>query len=261
MDDEAIDGEAVEIPAATEAPEPQHEVTARPLPVPAQPTQLLRPMATPEEAADMMAEYQRTVRAVLDPSDYQEAERGKKFVKKSGWRKIAKAYGLSVEIISVEVERDEEGHATRATVVVRATAPNGQTQDGDGYCSIEEGRFSRSSGRQKLENDLRATATTRAKNRAISDLVGMGEVSAEEVGSLTHTPAEQPFADTDEILKPLSNLVTPADAERLLDWLRTQHGGLIPNSVGRAVQATARLASRHECSPDRSPFATPTERN
>jgi hypothetical protein len=28
----------------------------------------------------------------------------------------------------------------------------------------------------EVENDLRATATTRAKNRAISDLVGMGSV-------------------------------------------------------------------------------------
>ena len=31
------------------------------------------------------------------------------------------------------------------------------------------------------ENDVRGTAHTRAKNRAISDLIGAGEVSAEEI--------------------------------------------------------------------------------
>jgi hypothetical protein len=69
----------------------------------------------------------------------------------------------------------------RAEVWIRAVAPNGQFGDGDGYCSADEGRFRGWKGRQKLENDLRATATTRAKNRAIADLVGMGEVSAEEI--------------------------------------------------------------------------------
>jgi len=259
MTEPAIDSDAIEIPTASHGTD--EELPARHLPVPIQPTELLRPMATPEEAADMMNEYQRTVRAVLDPSDYQEAERGKKFVKKSGWRKISKAYGLSVQIINAEVDRDDDGHATRATVIVRATAPNGQTQDGDGYCSIEEGRFSRSQGRQKLENDLRATATTRAKNRAISDLVGMGEVSAEEIISLTHAPTEPDFMDQQAIIRPLANLVGEDQAMRLIAWLESQHAGKIPHSVGRAVQATAKLASRHECSPDRTPYQQETAGN
>jgi hypothetical protein len=60
-------------------------------------------------------------------------------------------------------------------------APNGQFGDGDGYCLADEVRFKSRRGRQKVENDLRSTATTRAKNRATADLVGMGEVSAEEI--------------------------------------------------------------------------------
>jgi hypothetical protein len=68
----------------------------------------------------------------------------------------------------------------RAEVWIRAVA-NGQFGDGDGYCSADEARFKSRCGRQKLENDLRSTATTRAKNRATADLVGMGEVSAEEI--------------------------------------------------------------------------------
>lgn len=125
-------------------------------------------------------------------SDYQfggrERDRNAKyFVKKSGWRKIARAFHLSVEVTQLQVERNDEGSAVRATAIARANAPNGQFQDGDGHCSIEEKRFQsmlrdrNQRDNLKLENDLRATATTRAKNRAISDLVGMGEVSAEEV--------------------------------------------------------------------------------
>jgi hypothetical protein len=66
----------------------------------------------------------------------------------------------------------------RAEVWARAIAPSGRSMDGDGYCSVDEERFSGPRGnKSKLENDLRATATTRAMNRAISGLVGMGEVS------------------------------------------------------------------------------------
>jgi hypothetical protein len=66
-------------------------------------------------------------------------------------------------------------------VIARAIAPSGRFQDGDGYCSVDEPRFDKSGGRRKIENDLRTTATTRAKTRAISDLLGTGEVPAEEI--------------------------------------------------------------------------------
>jgi len=152
---------------------------------PAEDRGVLMPVA-PDEAKAAMAAYQETTRAILDASDWQgrPGQRGS-FVKKSGWRKIAKAYRLSCQLVSIRVERDDEGNPTRAEAVVRASAPNGQAQDADGYCSSDEPRFADVRGRLKIENDLRATATTRAKNRAISDLVGFGEVSAEEV----HAPA------------------------------------------------------------------------
>lgn len=151
-----------------------------------------------DEVKTAMTAYQQAVAAVLDESDWQNAGRGERFIKKSGWRKIAKAFGLSVARVESGVERDAEGNPVRAFAVFRATAPNGQSQDGDGYCSVDESRFQKDSGRKKLENDMRATATTRAKNRAISDLVGMGEVSAEEVelgggGSQQQDPRLAPF--------------------------------------------------------------------
>jgi hypothetical protein len=105
------------------------------------------------------------------------------FKKKSAWRKLATAFDLDVEIIREHVDRDPAGQPVRAAVIARAIAPSGRFQDGDGYCSTDEPRFQKPGGRRKLENDLRATAATRAKNRAISDLLGTGEVSAEEITS------------------------------------------------------------------------------
>lgn len=226
-----------------------------------QPTHVLRPMTTPDEAGEVMAEYQRTVRAVLDASDYQTAERGRRFVKKSGWRKIAKAYGLSLEMLTCTVERDDAGLPTRAEVWIRAIAPNGQRQDADGYCSADESRFQRGGGRQKLENDLRATATTRAKNRAISDLVGMGEVSAEEIDAEYVNTAPPVVEFPGDLYRVVSDAgvelldLADADAERLetlladaqtlTRWIKREGGGTTPDHVGRAVEQTVKMLCKN----------------
>lgn len=150
-------------------------------------SEVLHPLDVDQLAASF-EEYQQLLPRLLKASDYQDAGRDRdgnprRFVKKSGWRKIATAFDLDVILVSDEVERDTEGRVLRAKVIARAIAPSGRTMDGDGYCAADESRFTSGKGdTSKLENDLRATATTRAKNRAIADLVGMGDVSAEEVG-------------------------------------------------------------------------------
>lgn len=249
--DDTIDGEAIEEPTTTDE--------TGLVPAPPDTREVLRPLLDPQEAEANMAAYQQLCRAILKDSDYQTAERGKKFVKKSGWRKIATYYGLSVEIISLDIDRDDNGLPLRATVVARATAPNGRVSDGDGYCSADESRFNRQQGRQKLENDLRATATTRAKNRAISDLVGMGEVSAEEVTGFGHDAQVQLMdADqvTNDIAVPLSSLIGTDTAHKVIEWVKSKHGGAsLPLDVGVGMAAVAKAASRHECSPDRDPAA------
>jgi hypothetical protein len=155
-------------------------------------SEVIRPLDA-DQLVESFHEYQALLPRILADSDYQEAGRGKRFVKKSGWRKIATAFDLDVQIIRSVVERDDTGQPCRAEVWARAIAPSGRSMDGDGYCSVDEDRFSGPRGnRSKLENDLRATATTRAMNRAISGLVGMGEVSAEEVGT-QHEAAALPW--------------------------------------------------------------------
>lgn len=208
-----------------------------------------------EEVSGAMSAYQEVVRATLDATDWQgkPGTRGA-FVKKSGWRKIAKAFGLSVTRVDDGVERDDEGNPLRAWAIYRAAHSNGQTQDGDGYCSVDESRFAQVKGRQKLENDLRATATTRAKNRAISDLVGMGEVSAEEAAVAAFAP--EPFTGSlDEAFDTLSVFVTSSTSAKLREWIIKDNDGIVPASTGRALVAIGRALSNVEA-PEQRPQST-----
>lgn len=117
--------------------------------------------------------YQSACEKLLTPLDYQVIQ-GKQFKKKSAWRKLATAYCISTEI---KDERREElstgGFVYHFTV--RAIANNGRYAEGVGSCSSDE------KGLAKTEHNTRSIAETRSTNRAISNLIGAGEVSAEEV--------------------------------------------------------------------------------
>ena len=204
----------------------------------------------PQTARAAMDAYQATTAAILDDSDWQgRPGAAGSFVKKSGWRKVAKAYKLSTKLISRECTHDADGQPTRAEAVVMAIhVPSGQFAEADGYCSIDEARFDRSGGRAKIENDLRATATTRAKNRAISDLVGMGAVTAEEAdNSMVAGPM---MKSPDAVLQSVTDLGIgigindPAMlANEFVAWVVGQHGYL-PQPVGRALVKLQRDMSK-----------------
>lgn len=141
---------------------------------------------------------------------------GKKFRKKAYWRGVAVAFNLTVEV--VEERRVVSGHFHDGRenfgyiVTKRATAPNGRTVVSDGTCfAVEKARrfkcqhphptwkgktlhfphatcpdfdpeFQwRTLSGDATEHNVRGHASTRAFNRAVSDLVGFGEVSAEEI--------------------------------------------------------------------------------
>lgn len=232
--DEPIEATAEEI-TEDDTPAVVTEVVTKAV-TPAPSRQALMPLAADDVVAGMTA-YQELLPRLLDGSDYQQAG-SKRFVKKSGWRKIARAFNLSVTVQSLRVERDEEGNVTRAECVARATAPNGQVQDGDGYCSADETRFTEEKGRQKLENDLRATATTRAKNRAIADLVGMGEVSAEEAVVGGHSGPSFDRASADEqtqAKQALGQLVGPTRARAIYIEALGHFDNLCPKGLAVAL--------------------------
>lgn len=157
-----------------------------------------------------MNNYQEAIQAMLTPEDYQTIAK-KDFKKKSAWRKLATAFRISDKIVDEELEFDDTNQIIRARYRVRCTLPNGRSAEGVGVCSIFDkirynptqkydadtetpsnfelrGRFS------NAEHDVPSTAHSRAKNRAISDLIGAGEVSAEEMGtahagSKSHKPS------------------------------------------------------------------------
>lgn len=132
-----------------------------------------------QQQQQMSAAYDAACRALVGPNDVQMAD-GREFKKKSAWRKLGRYFRVSTEIVRESAEWDSEGHLV-ASVIVRATAPWGQYAEALGKCSTRETRFAKPAARAKADHDCPATAQTRATNRAISDLIAAGEVSAEEI--------------------------------------------------------------------------------
>lgn len=161
---------------------------------------------------------------------------GKQFRKKSYWRAIAVAFNLTVEPVPGSERREvstdfNDGRDNFGYVVTyRAVTASGRAATGDGSCfAVEKARRFRcphperpGSTRtvhfpaeacpdfdpafqwrtlpaQATEHNIRSHAHTRAFNRAVSNLVGFGEVSAEEVqrdGYSVEAPPEPPARPT-----------------------------------------------------------------
>lgn len=152
---------------------------------------LLTTAAPLDQIAGAFTQHVSLVDRIVTRDDWQVIQ-GKQFLKKGGLRKLATAYGVSAEIIERDLTVDPAtGRVTRAEFVVRATAPNGRTMDGYGSCDLTDkckGGNCKKPDHDPSEHfshpnhDIPATAETRAKNRAFSDLFAMGQVTAEEVG-------------------------------------------------------------------------------
>ena len=138
--------------------------------------------------------YQDGLTQLLDRAEDVTPIRGrggkvKNHVNRSGVSKITTWCSLSTTLVDTVVERDEDGKPLRWRVTVRATAPDGRVSDGVGAFDVKERPSS------KPEHDGLGTAFTRARNRAVMDLVGMGEVSAEEMvdGGAVASGTELPY--------------------------------------------------------------------
>lgn len=132
---------------------------------------------------------------------------GKVFRKKTYWRAVAKGFSLSVK--EVKESYFTHGNDWGYRVLYEAVAPNGQIAAGDGTCMASEKAVYdyEWNGRKKgkrlgvnlekteanaTQHNVRGHAHTRAFNRAVSNLVGFGEVSADEINQeAPYTPAEE----------------------------------------------------------------------
>jgi len=103
----------------------------------------------------------------------------KQFRKKAYWRAVAKWARLNVE--KVEESFFEHAGDWGYRVLYRATQPDGQSAVGDGTCVASEKARKDGSMVDATHHNVRGHAHTRAFNRAVSNLVGFGEVSAEEI--------------------------------------------------------------------------------
>ena len=172
---------------------------------------LVKPAAESDALAEHFNQYEDVVDAIIDPQEDTETVGGNSFITKSGMRKLATAFNLSVD--TQYENRFIEGGVLKYKVKAVATAPNGRSSTGVGICGSMESNFMRTVAKSKQnkshgkeqavrpeeihfvdgkwrellppnevdEHSILATAATRAKNRAISDMVGSGEVSSEEI--------------------------------------------------------------------------------
>jgi hypothetical protein len=164
------------------------------------------PLVSPEKAAEQWALFEALKAKLLSNEDYQ-AIAGKRFITRSGFRKIAVYFGISDRIVKEErADRDDGSFSWH--IEVEAYAPNGRCCVGVGACDSRERNFAH------LEHDVYATAHTRAKSRAISDLVAGGAVSAEEVSpvDVVEEPAAAPTSKPEEALRvPIAKNVVKMD--------------------------------------------------
>ena len=153
------------------------EIVARDLPsvIPMTQTSIVR--ASIGDVTEAILEYTR-IKDALDRAlpDCMQTIRGKQFRKKNYWRAVATAFNLTVENTKETLDESAESGAWGYLVMYRATAPNGRFADGDGACYASE-----KTAEQATVHNVRGHAHTRAYNRAVSNLVGFGEVSAEEM--------------------------------------------------------------------------------
>lgn len=137
---------------------------------------VLVPVASPEALVGAMQQYQRLKVALLQHDVDTYTRDGIERIRKSGWRKLALAFGLSDELTDEWRDQDAE-HKITWHMRVKVSTGMGRTSEGVGSANSHERA---TKGIVLTEHGTRALAHTRAKSRAIADLLGSGDIVAEE---------------------------------------------------------------------------------
>lgn len=159
------------------------------------PMDTVRPVVSAERAKADWDEFVKLKSMILTSDDVSKVKakqrdgtsKDMECINKSGFRKLAMAFNLSDTIIEqVRTDRTDERHTFFWRITVQVQAPNGRVSTGVAICDSAERTFFH------LEHDVYSTAHTRAKNRAISDLIAGGAVSAEEMETESSAGEPQP---------------------------------------------------------------------
>lgn len=189
---------------------------------------MIMPAGTVDQALEAFNQYQELKKKLGNNEDFQaiKTKEGVKYhPKKSFVRKVQRFFNVSCEIIQDEPLTDPKtgriiAWLAKARAVHLAT---GAYQEADGSCGLDE-----KAAKQQTIHNIRAHAITRAKNRAILDLVGFGEVSAEELNERAYQqPARQQTQQTS------SNLATIKQKKAI--YAKAKEKGLNDEQVKKLV--------------------------
>ena len=186
---------------------------------------------------------------------------GRAFRKKGYWRAVALAFQLDVTFVSET--RDvfgglEGGGENFGYSVVYRASKGDRSAPGDGICTAAE----KQRGRMRAtEHNVRSHAHTRAYNRAVSNLCGFGEVSAEEIDEAEPPPAkpkgkaatsETPTAKLTDVVT-ITKLEAPwADQHgNAKAWL--SHSGMAPGAAAIPIYQSAVKATAEACYQAKTP--------
>ncbi len=140
--------------------------------VPIQDSGIVQAAASVEELKAAMEIYQKLVKELLTETDLATIK-DKKYIKKSGWLKLAKAFNLSIKVIGERKEMLEPtGYAYHITV--SCIAPNGREVEEMGSCDTIEKS-------EESEHVIRTMGKTRATSRAIAAMIGAEDSPAEDM--------------------------------------------------------------------------------
>lgn len=166
----------------TEQPQQSSEVIQ-----PVTQTGLVAPVCSVQESVRIFKEFEKAKREILISkdvlwigSDGRPAPDGEgtPHIKRSGWRKLARFFGLSWDIENIE--KLTMGHGYMYKVRVKVWHPAGASVISEGVATSKDVFFTKAGRKEASEENVLMKAQTVAVNRAISDILGGGEVSGEE---------------------------------------------------------------------------------
>jgi hypothetical protein len=158
---------------------------------------IILPLLSVDDLAKAFRKFEEFKSRLLTEEDSVNIQ-GKTYLKKSAWRKWALACGVSDEMASIEripaTGEDDKANFQYRITVKAFHVPTRRSAVGVAVASKSEKK-----SWAHLEHDVFSLCHTRAKNRAISDLVGGGEVSVEELDTEVVEPGKPVLKQTSSL--------------------------------------------------------------
>ena len=187
----------METPYPTEITQPaaSHELI-REAPASSQQHGFLQASVSIDEAVNAFELYEQAKAKLLKPSDIlwigenglpvpAESKGANPYITKSGWRKLGRFFGLSTEVLSREKIWTTDENNKKYYIWsyrVKVSHQCGAFVITEGVCTSKDKFFTKGGRKIANEQNVMLKAQTVAINRGISDLLGSGEVSSEEMG-------------------------------------------------------------------------------